>query len=738
MDEDLELLRLQALARQRQAAAQQTQPLNLRRQEGETPEAYRARIEAARAATAGQDIRSPGAREMDAQAMQAMATPPLRERVAETVLDNVVGLDNGRMSVGEGIGAWLNRAGEASTFGLVGDEVNALAYGMLPGRTTEGELQRFRQNEEDLGWAGRLSADIFGGALPAVLGIGALGSLPSLGGRVAAGIGGGIAAGGTQGFMEGEGGFQNRAVNALLGAGFGGIVGGAVPIAAEFGRAGVRAVSDALRNRRIGQAVGQPLGVSPEAARMVAQIVGAEDQDVLREAFERAGPNAMLADGSGALGQALDASLQSPVPGTVLARERIADRAGQAYFGLMDSLYPQQGPQLPPGAAMQAIRTQAGEVLDPLYRAAYDTPIPYGVDIGAGNLIGDGAADTATEAAQRLLGLQPRLPAQAINYANQLMRLRGEQSGQIMASIADDGTVAFTRLPDVRQWDYIKQALDFLAESGDGAGALGGQTRLGAAYQTLAREIRDNLAGAVPAYGDAVSTAADAITTRQAVQFGTELLSPRVTTEEALAQIADATPPQLRAMQDGVRGQIAEAIGNVRAAAADQNMDARQALAALRMFTSDNAKRRLGMLFGDQWDAIRTQLDEAGAAVGLRARTATGSQTAGRQFFNEMLTNETTPGPLQRGRPLEAVQNIVGGMTGASPEAIRAAQAAVRSQIADLLTRPGITGQALPLINNALAANPYNFGAGGNTALSLGLGGYTLGFPAMNNALLAQ
>lgn len=146
---------------------------------------------------------------------------------------------------GESVGTWLNRAGESMTLGLIGDEVNAALYGMLPGRTYEGELARFRQNEEDLGGLGRFTADIAGGLTGAIATAPlALAAMPaSMGARAAASGALGAGAGATQGFMEGEG-FGDRVGDALLGGAIGGAVGAAAPMAA----AGLRKAGGAVRD----------------------------------------------------------------------------------------------------------------------------------------------------------------------------------------------------------------------------------------------------------------------------------------------------------------------------------------------------------------------------------------------------------------------------------------------------------------------------------------------------------
>ena len=635
--------------------------------------------------------------------------PPKEQTWGEWAYGNIVGNPNdGVTNGGEALASWLNRAGEAMTFGLVGDEAAAAADALIGRGTYDDRLTRYRKQEEDLGTWGRMSADLAGGAIPALTGVGALGAATTLPGRMAVGAGMGLGAGATQGFMEGEGGFRNRATSGIIGGGIGGIIGGGVPLVAEFGRSLVGGARNMLRDRAIGREVGGALGVSPKTGRVVTELVGADDPQAMADALRMAGPGAMLGDASGRMVGALDAAMQSPVPGADVARRRINERAGAAFAEIMDALNPEQAPQVGVRGAQDAIRTGTAAARGSAYDAAYAAPIDYASDQG-----------------QKLLGLQSRLPAKAIAYANELMKLRGEKSGQIVASIADDGSVALTNPPDVRQWDYIKQALDQLAESGDGAGALGGQTRMGAAYQGLAKEVRDTVADLVPEYRTALDTASDAIARRKAVEFGADLLSTRTTTEDALATIKDATAPEIEAMRTGVRAQLAEAFGNINAVPSDRSVDARQAAAAVKKFTSPNAQAKMAALFGSDWPAIREQIDRAAAAVGLRADLAGNSRTFGRTAANEAIQEIVKPGALQSAAPLRALGDLVSGAMGASPEAIRRSGAAVRSELADVLTRQGGAPQvAIDAVTRALAQNPALLNAGGNTAVGFALGGY--------------
>lgn len=65
-------------------------------------------------------------------------------------------------------------------------------------------------------------------------------------------------------------------------------------------------------------------------------------------ALGRAGPDAMLADASPALAGRLDATMRSPVAGAGLARQRVDDRAGEAFYDVMDAIDPGQGPRMGP------------------------------------------------------------------------------------------------------------------------------------------------------------------------------------------------------------------------------------------------------------------------------------------------------------------------------------------------------------------------------------------------------
>lgn len=755
------------------------------------------------------------------------------------------------MGFGDEISARLNA--------MTGYDANTGSYGNW-GTTYDDQLGAVRQQDEQFSEQNpitALGANVGGAVLPAALGIGAVVSAPTTAGRMIRGAQVGAAAGAVQGFGEGEGGVVNRTGSGVLGAGMGAALGGAIPGIAEVGRQAYRGVEGAIRNSRIGNQVGQSLGISPSAGRFMANSVGAEDAATMREALGRAGPDAMLADASPAMARRLDATLNAPVAGAASARDRINSRAGSAYYDIIDALDGgRQGPQLPVQAQMDQIRTSTAGARGSAYDAAYSQEIdwrsPAGenlralldstpdevknaaarsrgmrvqptqvpesaypemapqVSMGSGAdswiaregaeidefasaygamngrpqarrplstvIRGLGGIDPDGEAARELraMGITSRnspalfrkgglrdvdnlspdlfpdtvqnmgdgtgnymdrdtilnrivdemngtatrssndmLDARAIDEMERLLPEYDARAAELAARIGGpDAPGIFgdiVPMQTVEDVDMIKRQLDAIVDTNEGQGKLGGLTPYGLFARDRAVAIRDALKEAAPGYGKALETAADPIRRRQAVEFGSRLLNPRTTTEEAMQEIARATGGERTAMRAGLRAQIDETLGNVRAVASDSNIEPRQAMQALRELSSPNAQRKMEALYGSDWQPIKEQIDRASAALGLRAGTSANSATASRLLADREITDEVTPGALRQGKPLEALKNFAGGITGASPEAIARSRDEVKSEIADLLTRQGgAPQQVINQVVQALMANPSN------------------------------
>lgn len=622
------------------------------------------------------------------------------------------------------VASFMGNLAPGLTFGLA-DEIGAGIGSLAEGRPYDEVLSGLRDQEAYLDEANpkaALAGELTGSLAGIVPGAGWAGKAMTLPGAMFRGAVVGAGQGGLHGFGTGEGGLDPRLQNAGIEAVLGGALGAAIPGAGAGLKGAWRAGTEAFKKSRIGANVGRELGISPSAGRVLSDMIGGEDEAALRAALARSGQGAMLADVSPQATGMLDMAMRSPIPAARTAGKAVEARAGDAYSRVTSALDTAMGVPAGIRTAQGAIVKGSAPARKAAYDAAYSMPIDYSAPAGA-----------------RLLDeLTSRIPPQAIAYANRLMATKGEKSAQIMASFADDGKVTFTRPPDVRQWDYIKQGLDMLAETGDGAGALGGQTRMGAAYQGLARDIRDAVGEAVPEYKAALSVASDAISERNAVEFGGKLLRTTTTPEMAKEAIEGASEAELVAMRQGVRSQLDNILGDVRKVASDQNLDARQVSKAFGDLSSRNAETKLSMLMGDAWPALKAQLDEAGAALGLRARTSPNSATFGRGAAETAVAEEITPGALRRGKPVEALKNLLATGMGASPEAIKRLRDDVKGELADVLTRQGAApNQAIDSVLAALAGNQMNpkTGTAARKMLEVLMFG---GVPSLTGALRGQ
>lgn len=224
----------------------------------------------------------------------APAPQPAQRGFGQILRDNIIGdNDPTTQNVGERIGSAINKAGEAMTFGLVGDEANALLAGAIPGgRNYEERLAFDRQQEEilerdnpALAFGSEVGGSVVGALLPfgtaGTLSRGA-GMLPRIGASAAAGAG----MGGTYGFMEGEG-VDDRARGAQTGAVLGGAVGALAPAIGG----GVQRLAQSQANRRAiaNAARGAPTSAELRAAGNQAyRAVDDAGVQIRPESFNRA------------------------------------------------------------------------------------------------------------------------------------------------------------------------------------------------------------------------------------------------------------------------------------------------------------------------------------------------------------------------------------------------------------------------------------------------------------------
>lgn len=496
----------------------------------------------------------------------------------------------------------------------------------------------------------------------------------TLAGRMAVGAAEGAIGGAIYGSGEGEGGITDRLPQAGIGAATGGVLGGAIPAISAGVAAGYRNVADRLASRN----VASQAGVDPDVATLLARTLSADDTLGARglSNMSRAGQEAMIADAGQNAQAVLDTAIQRGGPGATLAQQRIGERVARDSLALRNALDDALGAPEGVTASRTAIRESVRNPISQAYDVAYNTPIDYSSQLG--------------QSIEDMV--KNRVPGSVIAQANKLMQLEGNQSKQILARVADDGSYVLERLPDVRQIDYIVRALNQAAESGEGAGALGGQTTIGRAYQNLARDLRNAVREAVPEYGQALNMAADPIRRSQAIETGSRILSPSFRRDQVAELVKGATDAEKSAMAQGIRSHIDDTIANVRRTVADGNTTSREAYQAIRDLSSRANREKLAIVIGkDKANQLFKELDRIAQSFNLQGSVAQNSKTFARLATNETVSRMTEPGVIGRlaqGEPLKAGKRIIQSLTGQTPEAITARQDRIYSSIADLLTRP--------------------------------------------------
>lgn len=511
------------------------------------------------------------------------------------------------------------------------------------------------------------------------------------------GVGGllGAAEGAVSGYGSGTD-DESRASNAgqrsLIGGGLGVVTGAAAPLLASGLGQGARWVLDRFNVARNAKSA----GLSRPSYELLNRAMEA-DGSLTGPGSQRiaaAGSEGMLANAGPNAQTLLDVVAQKSGPAANLVRDRLEGRATRAGAQINDALDNTLGVPRGMDTMETGIRKGSAASRKSTYDAAYATPVNY--------------ADPRGQALEDLLS---RIPGDIIGKANRLMQLGGERSQQIMAKIAPDGTVTYQQLPDVRQLDYITRALNFAAESGEGAGALGGQTAIGRAYQNLSRDIRSSVRDLVPQYGTALDTAAEPIAARQALQFGERLFSPSVTRDEAAISFKSMSKAEKAQAAAGLRSYIDERLSNVTRALTDNNMDAREAIKAVKELSSRANREKVTALIGQQEaDTLFKQIDQAAKSLELRANVATNSKTFVRTDTDNAIQEATSGGILGKvrsGEPLNTGKELLRTLLGGTDADNLARSDKVYMEMANALTGPN-PQQILRDLQAIAAANPRN------------------------------
>lgn len=503
-------------------------------------------------------------------------------------------------------------------------------------------------------------------AAPAAFGVGAS-SVPTA--MLASGTSGAVI-GGADAAVRSDGDVKDTLTGTLVG----GMLGGVGPLAGDL--AG-RAVNNIFANRAAKKAA-EAAGTSKEAVDVASRALASDQAMTATNAnIAAAGKEAMLADAGPSVQNVLDTAIQKAGPGAGKASERINARLGRESVRMTGALDEAMAPEVIPSTALSA---DADVPIRDLYKRAYDTPIDY--------------ADPRAMDIEQMV--KSRVPASAIKAANDLMRVEGESSRQILAKIGGDGTVVFEQLPDVRQLDYITRGLKQVAEEADGKGKLGGTTPIGRAYGNLSRDIRSNLKELVPEYKVALDKAGTEIGKVEAEKFGGTILSDAVSREDVKRFASDLPMAERNKMMEAIRQDIDDRMARVKAAFTDNNMDAREAASALKTLSSRANREKVEMAIG-QTRAKKAfdTLDEVMKSFELKAGLAQNSKTFARQNADRAVKDITAPSAIETaasGSPLQSARKMIQGVFNTGEPAQLARQDKVWNDVADLLTRPASEG----------------------------------------------
>ena len=488
----------------------------------------------------------------------------------------------------------------------------------------------------------------------------------------------GGAEGAVYGLGTGEESLENRAKEAAKGGMLGAVTGPLAPVIGTGAKKLTRGVRRYLASKKE--------DLSPTAYEMLERALLADGalEESSKRAIASGGRNAMLADATPSATALVDQAIQRGTPQGRQANRAIQDRVSQEGQQLKQTFDDALTQTTDDGLPMPVGATQ-GPSISTLYERAYAKPIDYsdpkGVEI----------EDIVRNA----------VPPSALSEAQKLMRMERVKSRQTLFKVADDGetVVSMTRMPDVRELDYITRGLNDFAKQQDGKGALGGTTNSGRIARNLARDIRTNLKELVPEYAQALKISGGKIRDREAYEYGQDVFKSSVTRDMLKDQLETMGEGEAREVARGIRNTIDERLANVKTVLSDPNVDGREAYNLVKELSSRASKQKLrdvmvaahgAKVGGTKYRALMKQLSATTNALTTRAGISQNSKTFGRQALSDMqeqLSDGDAVGTLLQGRPIAAGQQVIAEMTGRSKREIQKRGDDVFDEVAEYLTK---------------------------------------------------
>lgn len=426
------------------------------------------------------------------------------------------------------------------------------------------------------------------------------------------------------------------------GAGWGAGLGIFAPVVGDLVGAGVRAAAS-----RVGSG-------TTAAQRAFGRAAGADAVDDAAGRLSAMGPDAMPMDLGPNLQRQAGALAASPGTAQRVVRDAVANRqagAGQRVAGALDDAL---GAPVDTVAMADDIIAKAREAAKPLYDAAYSKPIAW------------------TRTLEYLL--KRPSAAEALRKAQRMAADEGLSSKQWFAQIADDGTVTIKNVPDVRQLDLTKRALDDMYS----AAKRGGNDNEARVLDNIRKGILQQMDYHVPEYAAARKAYSGPAQIRDALEEGQQVFSRNLTPNQLRTQLFKMGQAEKEAFTQGARAKVAQTMGTAR----------NDALAARSEFQKGWNREKLEILLGkDQAKRMLDALDAETAFARTRDVVTGNSETAARLAAqNDIGAGARNPGMFEQAGNLQfgtaaarMADKVLGG-------ARSAAQQRANEELARLLT----------------------------------------------------
>lgn len=537
-----------------------------------------------------------------------------------------------------------------------------------------------------------------GAAIAAAAGPAIVASAPAtLPGQVVAGSVAGAVTGGVEGAVSGYGAANDgdRAKGALSGGAIGAGLGAAFGAAAPAVSRSLSSIAGWVKQADIG-VISKTFGVSPKAAQLMKDDLGALDLPSAMRNLSTAGPDAMLADAGIPTRELLDSAISGGGKASRIGTDAVSVRAAAAGDKLSRTMDVILG--IPEGikGAAKSIAARTAPIRKKAYDAAYSSAIDYAAPTG-----------------RKIEDVLSRIPSgtlkTAISEANDAMKSAGIKNMQIMAEITKDGDVFFKEMPNVQQLDEIKKALGVVGREVD---QLGRPTAAANRANGLARDLKGALSNAVPVYKRAVGLGGDKIAEDNALMLGRKLFSTATTREMVRDTMDGASLEAQEAARRGIRSYIDDAMARVRRSIDDPSLDTTETQKLLGSLSSRDSREKLSVVLGPKKaERLFTEIDAAGKHFATRQSVATGSATGRREARSRAIDQAMAPGVVGsagRGEVKLTLKSLVQMVTRETPQAEAAKRQEALAEVATALTQK--RGQsaidALVIVKKAIAGQP--------------------------------